>query len=460
MKSKHLILFILVNLSLFLTNCKKPLRDNPWDEKATLNPNDWAPQELTIKNLSISQKELLWTFGDQNIEGFKVDRKKGDEPWQEAYATLPKEARSWNDDNIIPDPQLTFQYRLYAVAGKNISGIKTISENAIFPAPTDLIIERKSIVSVNLSWNYNTTGQEGFIIERKQGNEKWEQIATTIAANFIDHNFEINTTIFYRIVAYCGQYHTEFLENYFTAEIPPPENLKITMTSISSLKLTWNYSFTDHQGFVIDKKVNNSSWINGFVILDPNQRVFIDNDVNLGISDYTYRVFVYYNEFISIIPEVQIQLPKIGQLSDGGIIFYLNNNGGGLVCAEFDQSTNALWGCMGSLIGGTSFEIGTGASNTALIVAGCSTSEIAARICNDIVINGYSDWFLPSLDESGEMLRNLGPNGTGTGGFADDYYWSSAEFSNDLAWMYYFTGSTYKRYDKNQSAHVRAVRAF
>jgi len=111
---------------LILTACDRE-SDNLWYEKSSLDPESWAPANLQIENVSITEKKLTWSYGNHNIEGFKIDRKKGDGQWQESYATLSKEARSWNDTDIIPDQLLYYIYRLYAYAGTfNSDNIKAI----------------------------------------------------------------------------------------------------------------------------------------------------------------------------------------------------------------------------------------------------------------------------------------------------------------------------------------------
>ena len=154
----------------------------------------------------------------------------------------------------------------------------------------------------------------------------------------------------------------------------------------------------------------------------------------------------------------------IGDTHQGGIIFYLDGNGGGLIAAPIDQSSDAEWGCYGTLISGADgTAIGTGAQNTIDIEAGCSESGTAADICANLTLGGYSDWFLPSKDELNEMYLNIGQGnalGLGNiGGFTDGNFWSSTEY-NDGAWQQYFFNGNSWTSDKNDYCYVRAVRAF
>ncbi|MCX6277458.1 MAG: DUF1566 domain-containing protein [Bacteroidetes bacterium] len=147
----------------------------------------------------------------------------------------------------------------------------------------------------------------------------------------------------------------------------------------------------------------------------------------------------------------------IGQSYGGGIIFYIDGTGlHGLISATTDQSTGAQWGSNGTTIG-TSTAIGTGQANTTLIVNGCSAAGIAARICDDLVLNGYSDWFLPSKDELNQMYLHK----DAIGGFASDLYWSSSQYSANNAWYQSFANGDSGANIKTQPTYlVRAVRAF
>ena len=157
----------------------------------------------------------------------------------------------------------------------------------------------------------------------------------------------------------------------------------------------------------------------------------------------------------------------IGNTYQGGKIAYILQSGDpgyiagqthGLIAAASDQSTGAEWGCYGTVIpGADGIALGTGNQNTIDIMAGCATAGIAARLCGDLVLGGYSDWYLPSKDE----LNKLYINRVAVGGFIGGSYWSSSEDSGGFAWTQDFgNGTQNSNLYKFFTIYVRAVRAF
>jgi uncharacterized protein (TIGR02145 family) len=175
----------------------------------------------------------------------------------------------------------------------------------------------------------------------------------------------------------------------------------------------------------------------------------------------TNSVGIAYGDEVSFLP-----VYAIGDYYQGGVIFSISGtypNQHGLICAQADQSTNAVWGCDGSTIaGGDGTAIGTGNQNTTDIVNGCATAGIAARICYDLNLNGYTDWYLPSVDELGLLDQKYRETLSSDFGGAY-YYWSSTEYfeyTNSLAWYVNFWTGSATNASKTQPAHVRAIRTF
>ncbi len=122
----------------------------------------------------------------------------------------------------------------------------------------------------------------------------------------------------------------------------------------------------------------------------------------------------------------------IGQDYQGGKIAYIDATGlHGLIAAPVDQG-QAKWHDLNlsggnSTTGATGVEIGTGKSNTDAIIAFHGSENHAARICYDLVLGGYDDWYLPSKLE----LNQLYINRVAIGNFANSnsyfFYWSSSE---------------------------------
>jgi hypothetical protein len=146
---------------------------------------------------------------------------------------------------------------------------------------------------------------------------------------------------------------------------------------------------------------------------------------------------------------------KIAYILQPGDPGYIAGETHGIIAAPSDQGT-AQWGCYGTTVGGTSTALGTGAANTAIVSAACGAGT-AARLCADLVLGGYTDWYLPSRDE----LNKLYINRSSIGGFYEyGLYWSSSEYAANFAWHLSFYYGYGDGLNKNGAMYVRAVRAF
>lgn len=154
----------------------------------------------------------------------------------------------------------------------------------------------------------------------------------------------------------------------------------------------------------------------------------------------------------------------------GGIVFYDKGSyiDGWRYLESAPSSTEwvkKVWGGYRTGVFMTDTEVGKGAINTKVIIATYGDTEphskknnYAAKLCFDLIYNGYTDWFLPSKDELDLMYTNLHKNGIG--GFSEWYYWSSSEYNKYEAWYQSFIVGERKRLDKDSIVSVRAVRAF
>lgn len=132
----------------------------------------------------------------------------------------------------------------------------------------------------------------------------------------------------------------------------------------------------------------------------------------------------------------------VGEHALGGIVFNVDLAGQhGLVCAESYQASNIPW-YNGTYVitGANQTEIGTGKNNTELIVSIQGSGNYAAKICDDLVLNGYNDWFLPSKDE---LLLIANTIGIDDGIYNEAHYWSSSEYDLNNAWNLYITNLLY-----------------
>ena len=72
------------------------------------------------------------------------------------------------------------------------------------------------------------------------------------------------------------------------------------------------------------------------------------------------------------------------------------------------------------------------------------------------MLNGFSDWFLPSKDELDALFLEKAR----VGGFTEGFYWSSTEQGEGSAWEQVFNTGAQHFANQNFPIKVRPIRAF
>ena len=151
----------------------------------------------------------------------------------------------------------------------------------------------------------------------------------------------------------------------------------------------------------------------------------------------------------------------LGQDTLGGIVFYIyldaNGDQHGLIVNK-NEST-AQWQSSSTTTNAT--RSWDGVYNTGLM-----TSSPAANYVNGLTDGGFTDWYLPSIDELSILWHNRfhANNALNTGGFTllqpAAVYWSSTESEATSAFAFGFAHGNTDGSIKGLTDSVRAVRAF
>jgi hypothetical protein len=131
-----------------------------------------APTWLRVSTVSQTRLDLLWQDNSTNESGFKVERKEGCcGPWT-LLPSAPANATTYQSTGLKCGT--TYAYRVWAFSGgcesaKTNEAAAATSACTVPAAPSWLRVTPISSSRIDLRWDDNSTNEDGFSIERKQG---------------------------------------------------------------------------------------------------------------------------------------------------------------------------------------------------------------------------------------------------------------------------------------------------
>jgi hypothetical protein len=219
--------------------------------------------------------------------------------------------------------------------------------------------------------------------------------------------------------------------------------------------------------------------VNDSLRIDTSSNKYFYVSMKYLMSNTTYYVRSWatnsggtcYGKELSFTTE-SLQTLVVGDDYGGGKLAYIYGPGDpgysknklhGIIAASTDLKEKAAWGCyLGQATGNgwhqtmDDYSIGRGKTNTSRLIELCGNKG-AAYLCDELIQNGYDDWYFPSSFELSELFRNR----EAIGGFSDDIYWSSSwGYSESTPTYIYFFDGTGKFKGLSGLERVRPIRYF
>lgn len=169
--------------------------------------------------------------------------------------------------------------------------------------------------------------------------------------------------------------------------------------------------------------------------------------------------------------QAQIKKIKVGDYYQGGIVFHVVNDSisqHGLIVSINDVTKETTWSNVAmELVNENLNYEKDGEKNTKEIINQKKHTNSAAYLCSNYKHNGFSGWYLPSLNEfillfnNKDLVQIALKNNKGEQ-LDNKLYWTSNEYMYGFAWVfpYYFSSKQSYEVDKVNLYPVRAIKKF
>ena len=196
---------------LLLTTCEERERSNPLDPETELDPSEWAPSNLQAEVINDSQIKLTWTQEEEQISGFRIERKAGSGSFAQ-IAEVEKDVTEYTDTGLNYGTDYT--YRVKAFTDLNESGYATSNTTTMsIPPPSNLVATPLNDSEIQLTWSDNCSFETGSAIERSSDGS-FTQIAEVDAdvTEYTDAGLTLGTGYTYRVKAFVDANESNYAE--------------------------------------------------------------------------------------------------------------------------------------------------------------------------------------------------------------------------------------------------------
>lgn len=297
----------LASLALLLVAC------NPMEQQAVLS----APSDVKVEQTGLETVRLTWTNSSTSYDGVIIERASQASGLQFAELTRTgKGVLIYNDKNH--DGDASYRYRLTTYLGSDMSEPVVVDFlYSRLPAPTEIVCEKTSEGLV-IAWKDNCTGEEGYIVRKKEGSGSFADWKVLPANSTTVTDPEVSSGSYdYELYAYIGEERSAAATIHY-------EDFSVPQITIGSKQASWyqvNIPFTlkDDGGYTCEGGICWKSDGTAGATVDDESYTFIGelhsgdrwfgNAVGLEYGKtYSFRPWVKYGDKIEYYTEVTAAL--------------------------------------------------------------------------------------------------------------------------------------------------------
>jgi hypothetical protein len=247
-----------------------------------------SPSTLAAGAVSSSQIDLTWQDNSNNENIFKIERKTGSGGTWAQVAVVVNNTQSYSDRGL--GCQTAYYYRIRAnnsVGDSSYSNEANATTQTCPPsapaAPTVLNAVTASSCEINVSWTDNSSNEDGFKIERKQGvGGTYAQIAIVGMGvnNYSDSACACGVSYYYRVRAYNGYGNSGYSgEGNASTSCPNTTITSFPPNPSNIYNATYQFSCSGASSPAFECKIDSGSWSSchsgdTFYWIPPGNRTF------------------------------------------------------------------------------------------------------------------------------------------------------------------------------------------
>lgn len=136
------------------------------------------PSNLVATAIAATEVKLTWRDNSLHEDGFRIERRTASSLNFVEIASVPANVTSYVDTGLHPGTTYTYRVRAYkAAVTSDYSNVSTATTPSIPNAPSNLVAEVLPEGRIRLTWDDNSTNEDGFIIERQDIFTNFTEIA-------------------------------------------------------------------------------------------------------------------------------------------------------------------------------------------------------------------------------------------------------------------------------------------